>query len=347
MRFARAHRWMLTLSLPCALLTGAAAAPVLPELAYVSIRTGDAHIWARDAEGREHQLTSAKSVHVQPNLAPDGRVTFVGRDAGRPVIMLMNGDGSGLRRLSDSAEATESHPVWSPDGKRIVYFSEQQGETVLRVVDLTSGRNLALGEHRGRKAPLSPVWSADGQRLLFLGADDKGRPQVFVIGADGSGLRDISGGHSPRGALGADLSADGRKVAWIASFGEFGTRLVVTDLETAETRELLDEPSVHYESPRWSPDGRWLAFASSRPESAALRSDIYLIKADGSGLRNLSHHPAEDFDVRWSPDGQHLVYASLRDGGSLLMRAELASGQVQQLTTHRSHDMEHSFRPRP
>lgn len=342
--------WLIGLAPPLCIAASDAgtASAWTPELAYVSIRTGDAHIWVRDTQGQEHQLTSAKSVHVQPKLASDGRIAFVGRDGARPVIFLMQADGSGLRRLSRN-DALETAPSWSPDGRFIAYLSSAQQDSAARlhIAELGTERITELPEVANAIGSFAPVWAGDGQSLLYMGLDAKGRSQAWVVSRDGSNLRDISGAHAPRGALWADLSPNGRQVAWVANLGPFGTQLMLTDLITAETRDLLVDLPAHFEMPRWSPDGKQLVFNATLRDAMANRADVYLLDIDRGALRNMTGHPADDFDARWSPDGQRVVFARLRDGGSALMQIDLQSGETRTLTQHRSHDMEHSFRPRP
>jgi Tol biopolymer transport system component len=63
-------------------------------------------------------------------------------------------------------------------------------------------------------------------------------------------------------------------------------------------------------NPSWSPDGRQLAFESQRSGRIA----IYVINADGSGERQLTHNVADDTHPAWSPDGSTILFDSNRDG---------------------------------
>jgi Tol biopolymer transport system component len=62
--------------------------------------------------------------------------------------------------------------------------------------------------------------------------------------------------------------------------------------------------------PKWSPDGKQIAFTSTRDGNY----EVYLIRPDGTGLRNLTQHDAVDKDPAWTPDGSQVTFVSNRDG---------------------------------
>lgn len=328
-------------------LTAAAAQATVAELAFVSLREGDAHIFLRDSTGREHRLTQGRTVNLQPSLAADGRVAFVVLQDGRSSIFVADRPGDAPRRLS-MEPLSQFAPSWSPDGRHLAYFVGDPGSATLavRVMDMVSGAVLSIEAPGPSLGPARPEWSADGQVLMFLGANAQRRNQVWVMSRDGSGLREVSSKFAARGAQWASLAPDGRRVAWVADL-RGRTPVVVTDLSTGESRDLmahLDHAAA--ESPRWSPDGQWIAFASNAIGTApGGPNEVCVMKADGSATSNLSRHAAEDFDPRWTPDGRHLVFASLRSGTSLLYRVPLDGGEAEPLARHASHDMDHITRP--
>lgn len=326
---------------------GLAAAQSAPaELAFVSLRAGDAHVFVRDADGTEHRYTQGRSINLQPSLAADGRVAFVTLRDGRSTVHIVDRPGGSPRRLT-SGERTETAPAWSPDGSAIAFYSADlaTGRAELHIVEPDSGRTLVVQTPGSSLGPSRPDWSADGRRLLFIGADAKGRNQAWVVGRDGSGLRDVSSAFAARGAAWASLSPDGQRVAWVADL-RGRTPLVVTDLATGQARDLLaDDERAAVEAPRWSPDGQRIAFAANGDELSGGRNDVHVINADGSGRINLSRHPGEDFDPRWTPDGRRVIFASLRTGTSLLYEVAALGGPTRALATHASHDMDHVTRP--
>jgi TolB protein len=87
------------------------------------------------------------------------------------------------------------------------------------------------------------------------------------------------------------------------------------------------------EQPRWSPDGRRVAFKSNRGGSY----NLYVMNADGSNVVRLTNHAANDHDPTWVPDGESLVFSSDRDRGTArndLYRLWLNDGRVDRLTTY-------------
>lgn len=326
-------------------VAGAGAASV-SSVAYVSLRGGDPQIWVQNSQGREQVLTQGKALYAQPALASDGRLAYVAREAGRPVVYTMNGDGSAQQRVSTGTDA-EMAPSWSPDGRSLAFFALdlQSGRSVLRLVNLQTKASATLAGPSMSMGPAPASWSADGKRLCFLGQDAKGRTQAFVVQQDGSGLKELSSKFAPRGAAWAELSPDGKKVVWVADLREKRSHLIVTDVDTAQSTDLTADVVASHESPRWSADSQYLVFSSTRDDPAGTRTDIYTMKFDGSELRNLSHHPAEDFDPKWSGDGRHIIFASLRSGTSLLYQVDLQGLKTEALAQHASHDMEHSVRP--
>jgi Tol biopolymer transport system component len=340
-------RRLLALLLAVLGLSAGHARPVADEVAFVSIRTGEARIYLNSGPGSDRMVTGGKGVHTQPTLAPDGRLAFTGSVDGAPYIHLVNADGSGQRRLT-SGDRIENSPSWSPDGKAVAFFSRAvAGDDVdLRIVEVASGSTVVVRGEGAEKGPNAPVWSADGRRLAFVGLDSNRRSEVWVVNRDGSGLREVSSKFQARGKAGVSIAPDGRRVVYIAGLrGPVPFPIVITDIESGETRSLTADSDAIHESPRFSPDGRRIVFASNRDDPARTRSDVFVMNVDGSGIRNLSRHPHEDFNPQWNSDGTRVVFASLRTGTSQLFEVDLASGETRRLTNNASHDMDHALAP--
>lgn len=110
-------------------------------------------------------------------------------------------------------------------------------------------------------------------------------------------------------------------------------KIYTIDLATGTVTPLTRDGDWSDEQPRWSPDGRTIAFKSNRSGSY----NLYLMDADGKNVRRITDHAGNDFDPSWLPDGQSLVFASDRDRGVGrldLYRLWIADGAIERLTNY-------------
>ena len=86
--------------------------------------------------------------------------------------------------------------------------------------------------------------------------------------------------------------------------------------------------------PQVSPDGGWLVFVVRKTDLEANkgRSDLWLVRADGTGLRRLTSHPEADSDPRWAPDGELVWFISGRSGSSQVWSIRIDGGEARQIT---------------
>ena len=105
----------------------------------------------------------------------------------------MNADGSGLRNLTPKPWAPDAAPAWSPDGRKIAFASERDGNSEVYVMnaDGSGQRNLT----RNPALDGDPAWSPDGRNIAFRSTRD-GNTEIYVMNADGSGQRNLS--HNPK-----------------------------------------------------------------------------------------------------------------------------------------------------
>jgi dipeptidyl aminopeptidase/acylaminoacyl peptidase len=198
----------------------------------------------------------------------------------------------------------------------------------------------------------APAFSPDGRWLAYLAAPDDGAPQVHVLPAAGGAPRRLT--DAPRGAGAPVWSPDSRRLAWCAPTGPApdptAPRLVtglryrrdgvghldgrrsqvhVLDLTDDLTDDLDDGaglPAVAVVTSGdadctdvcWRPDGGELAFVSARHATADrdLRTDVFAIGPDGSGLRQVTGGRSLCSRPAWSPDGAALYLTAVPDLGA-------------------------------
>jgi len=196
-----------------------------------------------------------------------------------------------------------------PEGEILYYEEIQRGKGNLVVLDLESGTRRQVGKS-GSRPDHFPVWSADGKQIAFE-SYRKGGWHVWVSDADGgkarrlSDLPDYSTSHYE---FDPGFGPDNRTVAFVRSDGLWKVTL---DRPTP-VRITPVNNGVEETAPAFSPDGKWLAVAGFVRSSKSW--DIYILKSDGSSLKNLTKGQGANFAPSWAPDGQHILFYSDRDG---------------------------------
>ena len=155
-------------------------------------------------------------------------------------------------------------------------------------------------------------FSRDGKWVVFTSMRG-GSADIYRAHLDGSGLERLT--DSPAFDDQAALSPDGRKLAFVSTRTGHA-EIWMLDLRTKRLVNLTNHAGGHFR-PDWSPDGQWIAFSSDRDSPKLKRPDgfetiqrteIYLMRADGSGLRQLTHTGTYAGSPSFSHDGKQVVF---------------------------------------
>jgi Tol biopolymer transport system component len=234
-------------------------------------------------------------------------------------IHIVAADGRGDRLLRGS-EPGDQNPEWSPQGDRVVLWTDADGAGDIVVIDVGSGRRTRLTEsaEQGVDTDWFPSWSPDGSAIVFNSDRDGGDGRtIYAVSADGGRVRRVTRGWGPR------FSPDGRLTFQLEG------RLVTTDAAGHGRREFPRRNGRSW-APSWSSDGNQLAHITNEPFTSAPREtsgnptyEIARMNADGGGYRRLTANSVRDGDPAISPDGGTIAFDSGRFGWSevLLMDA--------------------------
>jgi TolB protein len=147
------------------------------------------------------------------------------------------------------------------------------------------------------------TFSPDGQWIVFT-SQRHGNADLYRVRPDGSDLQRLT--DHPAFDDAAAFSPDGKQIAFVSSRSGQAD-IWVMDLESRKTWNVTHSSGGDFR-PAWSPDGEWIAFSSDR--GTWDRSDIYVIRPDGTDLRRLTDTPGWDGSPTWSPDGKRVAYYS-------------------------------------
>jgi len=311
---------------------------------------------------------------------PDSRHLVLSRpDADGPTWSLYRVDTrSGEEKRLTESPTRDSTPAVSPDGATLAFARELGSYSELYLLPLSpeltaAGRPRRLvGRDQFRDVHLStglmPAWTRDGREVVFAGfprapylyrVNASGAPRVRRVPAAGDLLLE------PAVCPGTGRLA---YASWTTSHTIM--RLEIGPGSGAPASPVAFGSSRHDTEPRFSPDGRTVAFAStrlgpaavwlSRPDGSGLRrltasgvepawspdgqwiaystgaeigrqADIYVTPLLGGVPRRLTVDPAEDRQPAWSPDGQWIYFVSNRDGGTRVWRKPLAGGMAERV----------------
>ena len=243
--------------------------------------------------------------------------------------------GSASRRLTDSGRNVDVHPSWSPDGSRIVFARREGAGDASQVGLYVVNRDGAGLRRLTRDDDDSPSWSPGGTTIAYTRWGGFGglTRDIRLMDADGSNSRVLV-----ENAANPAWSPDGSKIAVVR---ETDFRLAVVDARSTRIRAVTASRQCP-DFPTWSADGKRIAFAdysdvhSDRAYVPGI-PEIYVVGADGSGLRRLTRNDATDWSPSWLGDGR-IVFASDRDGPVRLYVMDDDGTDVRRVATGSDHD---------
>ena len=227
-----------------------------------------------------------------------------------------------LAFLSLTAFAENSNPAVSPDGKKIAFISDRDGNENIYVMDADGTHIVQLTRTADKKGP--PVWSPNGKLLRFL-VSEKDLSLIYAIDVKKHQVKEI--GQVP--GRGARIASDGKRVLW--ALGSWtAVQLMESDLDGKNVRQLSDGKSVIW-SPRWSLDGKQIAFTGNPTKDDV---NIFVMNPDGSNVQRLTHFTEHAQSPAWSSDGTRLaIQADTKDRAHIWI-INLADGSAKQLAEH-------------
>jgi Tol biopolymer transport system component/C-terminal processing protease CtpA/Prc len=264
---------------------------------------------------------------AEPGISPDGSEIAVVSGGDIWTVPARGGEA----RLLVSHMATESRPLYSPDGSRLAFISDRSGDGDIFVLTLATGAVKQLTFDDGLDRLDS--WSRDGTWIYFStsGHDVSGMNDLFRIRADGGTPMIVSGDRYTSEFFAAP-SPDGARIAFAARGNSAGQwwRNGHSHLDESELWLLHDGPTPKYERltergarqgwPMWTPDGKSLYFMSDRSGT----QNIWTI-TPGAPARQVTRF--SDGRVLWptiSADGRAIAFE--RDFE--VWRLETANGQA-------------------
>jgi TolB protein len=229
------------------------------------------------------------------------KMAFVGNASRHKEIYESDYDGHNLRQLTTYGSISLL-PMWSPDGKQMIFTCYKDGGPMVYVKNMASGKVNRISSRSGLNT--GAAWAPNENRIA-LTLSYKGNPDIYLIDLKGKIVRRLTD------HWGIDVSPtfspDGKRLAFVSNRSGY-PQIYVLDLGNGTTERLTFEGNYNT-SPSWSSLGR-IAFVSM--EFGEL--NICTIDPDGGRFRKLTENQRSNEDPCWSPDGRYIAFSSDREG---------------------------------
>ena len=279
-------------------------------------------------------LAKIKGRPYLPRWSPDGRTvrfTFGLPNSSDPdTIWEVAADGSNLHRVFPELHDSHCCGAWSADGRYFV-FSAFNGDTLnIWASREKTGlfRRSSLPPVQLTAGPLNlqyPMVSADGKRIFAVGSQT--RHELVILNKFSLRFQSYLGGIT---AQDVSFSRDGNQTAYVS----LPDNTLWKSGAGGESPMQLTFPPLHVQLPRWSPDGKQIAFAGQAPGKPRR---LYLVPADGGDPQQITNGeagPAGDGDPNWSPDGNSIVFGDAPDDPRVAKDPKIMVLRVIDLKTH-------------
>ncbi len=228
-------------------------------------------------------------------------ILFASRRDGNLEVYVMNADGSGQIRLTNSP-GTDNVAEFSPDGRTIVFQSSRDRNGEIYIMNSDGSNQNRLTRHPS--SDTSPTFSPNGKIIAFS-SDREGSYDIYIMTVDGVLQGRLI--HSPSIDLVSEYSPDGKDLLF-QSDRTGNSEICLFNLETGKTIQLTSSKNPKFTA-RFSPDGKKIIYASLEGASRIL----YMMNRDGSGRRRLTSKTGFNETPVFSPDGKKLIFESRRN----------------------------------
>lgn len=221
----------------------------------------------------------------------------------------MDFDGNNRKQLTFHG-GTVISPAISKDRSRVLYSlirnvnQKKKRNINLRMLDLKTGKDTLVSQRKGINS--GAVFMPNDENKIVLTLSHSGNAELYIMNLSSGSLKRLTKHYSPD--VDPSISVDGSRMAFLS--GRPGAAMIYTSYTSGleKTVKRISFVGQYNATPRFSPDGREIAFSSWLDN----RFDIFRIDADGNNLSRLTKDFGSNEDPSYSNDGQFIAFSSQR-----------------------------------
>ena len=262
--------------------------------------------------------------------SPDGSLALSAGSGAIKTIYIFGSDGTGPFKLTNDSMTEESAPLWSPDGSRILFYSDRDSQNDKYDLYVTSGPGQPLTRltYTPSWHESGAVWSPDGSKIAYVSSPDGNDGEIYVINADGSGNTQLT--NNTYGDSGPSWSIDGTKILYMST--ESGSSQLYMMNVDGSGKTMLPNNVANEYGRSWSPNGKKIAYVSMAD------GQIYVMNTDGTGVTKLTINTVETGPISWSPDSSQIAFDSSTNGYWDIFVINVDGSALTKITTHVDND---------
>jgi Tol biopolymer transport system component len=297
---------------------------------------GHALMIVPSAGGAAQKITD---IGIGLTWSPDGNeIAYVSPVAPYGIVVRSLQSGA-VRQITSPAPHWERLPAWSPDGKQIAFTRQLQNS--VREIFLVPSQGGATRQLTFDSHVIDGIaWTPDSRELVFDSSRGSGN-NLWRIPAAGGVPKPVA--YTSNHPLSPAISLRGGRLAYSQSFEDTNIwqyeRASPDAASFAQGRKCLICSVVEDNSPRFSPDGRSIVFASRRTGS----EELWTANSDGSAAKQLTFLGDRTGSPRWSPDGRWIAFDSRAAGNPDIYVVSAQGGTPRRVTSEASSDIEPSW----
>lgn len=230
---------------------------------------------------------------------PSTRLLTTSIRTGNTEVFWINPATGDAFNITKAPASEERYPVWSPDGKQVVFTSNRAGTYNLYIANADGSQVRQLTNQPPPTVFYFPSWTADGRQIWFSLADDsKGKAVIGYVTPDGKTYKEVANGRD--GAI----SPDGKTIAFTKKVGK-GFCLFTMDANGQNVRQCSQhEDEIGAVAPTWSFDGRQILYSDQVGDAL----ELFIYERATQQSRQLTALGMISSSGAWSPDGAWVTF---------------------------------------